>query len=276
MLTGKARLAGVMGWPVSHSRSPRLHGYWLDRYGIDGAYVPLAVRPERVQDAVRALPVLGFAGCNLTVPHKELVLPVLDRVEPLARRIGAVNTVVVTADGGLEGSNTDAFGFLASLREAVPDWSAAAGPVTIVGAGGAVRAIVVALQDAGVAEIRLANRTRARAETLAADLGGITVVDWADRARALEGCGLLVNGTTQGMTGEPALDLDLRHLPATAVVADIVYVPLVTPLLAAAAARGNRTVDGLGMLLHQARPGFERWFGRAPEVTADLRRFVLG
>ncbi|BBK39755.1 shikimate dehydrogenase (NADP(+)) [Allostella sp. ATCC 35155] len=276
MLTGKARLAGVMGWPVSHSRSPRLHGHWLERYGIDGAYVPLAVRPERVCDAVRALPILGFSGCNLTVPHKELVLPALDRIDPLARRIGAVNTVVVAADGALEGSNTDAFGFIQSLREAAPGWSAAAGPAMIVGAGGAVRAIVVALQQAGVAEVRIANRTRARAETLAAEFGGVAVVDWVDRARALDGVGLLVNGTTQGMTGEPALDLDLTHLPASAIVADIVYVPLMTPLLAAAAARGNPIVDGLGMLLHQARPGFEKWFGVAPQVDADLRRFVLG
>ena len=276
MLSGKARLAGVMGWPVSHSRSPRLHGHWLERYGIDGAYVPLAVRPERVCDAVRALPILGFAGCNLTVPHKELVLPALDRVDPLARRIGAVNTVVVAADGGLEGSNTDAFGFIESLREGAPEWRASGGPATIVGAGGAVRAIVVALQDAGAGEIRIVNRTRARADALAADLGSVVVVDWADRARALDGVSLLVNGTTQGMAGEPPLDLDLSHLPAAAVVSDIVYVPLVTPLLAAAAARGNRTVDGLGMLLHQARPGFERWFGRAPEVTGELRRIVLG
>lgn len=276
MLTGKARLAGVMGWPVSHSRSPRLHGHWLERYGIDGAYVPLAVRPERVCDAVRALPILGFAGCNLTVPHKELVLPALDRIDPLARRIGAVNTVVVAADGALEGSNTDAFGFMESLREAAPGWSPAAGPAMIVGAGGAVRAIVVALQQAGVSEIRIANRTRARAETLAAEFGGIAVVDWSDRARALEGVGLLVNGTTQGMTGEPALDLDLTQLPLSAIVTDIVYVPLVTPLLAAATARGNAVVDGLGMLLHQARPGFEKWFGVAPEVDADLRQVVLG
>lgn len=218
MLTGKARVAGVMGWPVAHSRSPRLHGFWLDRYGIDGAYVPMAVRPERVADAVRALPVLGFAGCNLTVPHKELVLPALDRIDPLARRIGAVNTVVVAPDGSLDGYNTDAFGFMESLREAAPEWRAAGGPAAIIGAGGAVRAIVVALQDAGVPEIRIVNRTRARAEALAADLGAagfgaISVVDWADRARSLDGVNLLVNGTTQGMQGEPALDLDLGVLP---------------------------------------------------------------
>ena len=281
MLTGKARVAGVMGWPVAHSRSPRLHGFWLDHYGIDGAYVPMAVRPERVVDAVRALSTLGFAGCNLTVPHKELVLPALDRIDPLARRIGAVNTVVVAPDGSLDGYNTDAFGFLESLRGAAPEWRAAAGPAAIIGAGGAVRAIVVALQDAGVPEIRIVNRTRARAEALAADLGAagfgaITVADWADRARSLDAVNLLVNGTTQGMHGEPALDLDLSALPPAALVADIVYVPLITPLLAAATARGNPTVDGLGMLLHQARPGFERWFGRSPEVTPELRQFVLG
>jgi shikimate dehydrogenase len=275
-LTGKARVAGVMGWPVAHSRSPRLHGFWLAQYGIDGAYVPLPVRPEQVKEAVRALPLLGFAGCNLTVPHKELVLPALDRIDPLARRIGAVNTVVVDADGALEGFNTDAFGFIESLREARPGWRADAGPAVVVGAGGAVRAIVAALQDAGVPEIRIANRTRARAESLASDLGGAAVVDWQDRAPALEGAALLVNGTTQGMSGEPALDLDLARLPATALVADIVYVPLVTPLLAAAAARGNPTVDGLGMLLHQARPGFARWFGQVPQVSPELRRFVLG
>ena len=275
MITGKARLAGVMGWPVGHSRSPRLHGWWLREYAIDGVYVPLAVRPERVVEAVRALPLLGFAGCNLTVPHKELVLPAIDAIDPLARRIGAVNTVVVRPDGSLEGSNTDAFGFIESLRETLPMWRADAGPAVIVGAGGAARAIVVALQDAGAREIRVTNRTRARAETFAADLGGLMVVDWDARADALHGAALLVNTTTQGMAGEPSLDLDLAQLPARAVVSDIVYVPLETPLLAAARARGNPTVDGLGMLLHQARPGFERWFGRAPAVSPALRAFVL-
>ncbi|MCC7271488.1 MAG: shikimate dehydrogenase [Alphaproteobacteria bacterium] len=275
-LTGKGRVAGVMGWPVGHSRSPRLHGFWLDRYGIDGAYVPMAVRPERVVEAVRALPILGFAGCNLTVPHKELVLSALDNVEPLARRIGAVNTVVVGPDGSLDGANTDAFGFVESLREAIPGWRGERGPAMVIGAGGAARAVVAALQDAGAPEIRLANRTAARAAALAADLGGVTLVDWTDRAAALAGAALLVNATTQGMAGQAPLDLDLEHLPTSAVVTDIVYVPLETPLLAAAGARGNPVVDGLGMLLHQARPGFERWFGYAPEVTAELRRFVLG
>jgi len=273
--TAKARLAGVMGWPIGHSRSPRLHGFWLERYAIDGAYVALAVRPERVVEAVRALPLLGFAGCNLTVPHKELALPAMDRIDPQARRIGAVNTVVVEDDGRLRGFNTDGFGFLENLRQARPGWRADAGAAVIVGAGGSARAIAVALQDAGAPAVTVVNRTRARAEALAADLGGLAVMDWSDRARALAGAALLVNTTTQGMVGEAALDLPLDHLPETALVTDIVYVPLETPLLAAARRRGNPVVDGLGMLLHQGRPGFEAWFGRAPEVTAELRAFVL-
>ncbi|HYD31826.1 MAG TPA: shikimate dehydrogenase [Azospirillaceae bacterium] len=276
MISGKAKLAGVMGWPVGHSRSPRLHGFWLDRYGIDGAYVPLAVPPERMLDAVRALPALGLRGANVTVPHKEGVMAALDRIDPQARRIGAVNTIVVTEDGSLEGRNTDGFGFLANLEQGVPGWTASAGPVTVLGAGGASRAIVVALADAGAPEIRLVNRTRARAEALAAELGGpIRVLDWDDRARALDGAALLANTTTQGMVGQPALDIDLGRLPPEAVVTDIVYTPLITPLLAQAKERGNRAVDGLGMLLHQARPGFEAWFGVRPEVTDDLRAFVL-
>jgi len=276
IISGKAKLAGVMGWPVGHSRSPRLHGFWLDRYGIDGAYVPLAVPPERMLDAVRALPALGLRGANVTVPHKEGVMAALDRIDPQARRIGAVNTIVVTEDGSLEGRNTDGFGFLANLEQGVPGWTASAGPVTVLGAGGASRAIVVALADAGAPEIRLVNRTRARAEALAAELGGpIRVLDWDDRARALDGAALLANTTTQGMVGQPALDIDLGRLPPEAVVTDIVYTPLITPLLAQAKERGNRAVDGLGMLLHQARPGFEAWFGVRPEVTDDLRAFVL-
>lgn len=269
------RLAGVMGWPVAHSRSPRLHGFWLRQHGIAGAYLPLPVRPEDLAQALAALPRLGFSGCNLTVPHKEQALELVDAVDPLARRIGAVNTVVVRADGRLEGRNTDAFGFIESLRQERPGWKAAAGPAVVIGAGGAARAVVAALADAGAPEIRLVNRTRARAEALAADLGGpVRTVDWAARAPALEGAALLVNTTTLGMKGQAPLDLPLDALPRKAVVNDIVYVPLTTPLLAAARARGNPVVDGLGMLLHQARPGFEAWFGARPEVTAALRRHV--
>jgi len=265
-----------MGWPVGHSRSPRLHGWWLEQYGIDGAYIPLAVPPDRIAEAIRALPALGFRGANVTVPHKEAALRACDRVDPVAKRIGAVNTLVVAEDGSIEGRNTDAFGFMASLTADRPEWSAESGPAVVLGAGGASRAILVALTEAGAPEIRLLNRTPARAEQLAAELGGpIRVLSWEEREAALSGATLLVNTTTQGMGGEPALNLDLERLPTGAVVTDIVYTPLHTPLLKAAAARGNPIVDGLGMLLHQARPGFEAWFGRVPEVTPELRRFVL-
>lgn len=277
IISGKARLAGVMGWPVGHSRSPRLHGFWLERYGIDGAYVPLAVAPDRAAEAIRALPALGFRGCNVTVPHKEVAAATVDHLEASARRAGAVNTIVVRDDGSLEGRNTDGFGFLENLRAGAPGWSATAGPAVVLGAGGAARAVVAALVDAGAPEVRLINRTRARAEALAGDIGaGVRVLDWESRNTALADAALVVNTTTQGMHGQPGLDLSLDGLPPAAVVTDIVYTPLLTPLLAAAQTRGNRVVDGLGMLLHQARPGFAAWFGTEPEVTEDLRRFVLG
>jgi len=275
ILTGRARLAGVMGWPVGHSRSPRLHGYWLERYRIDGAYVPLAVPPGRLAEALRALPALGFAGCNVTVPHKEAALAAVDDVEAEARSIGAVNTIVVGPDGRLAGRNTDAYGFMAHLRAAAPAWRPAAGPAAVIGAGGAARAVLHALAAAGVPEIRLVNRTPARAEALAAALQGpIAVRPWAQRAEALAGAALLVNTTTLGMTGQPALDLAPEGLAPGAVVYDLVYAPLATPLLQAARAAGLAAVDGLGMLLHQARPGFEAWFGVEPEVDAGLRAFV--
>ena len=277
-LSGSALLAGVMGWPIEHSRSPRLHGFWLERHGIDGAYLPFAVAPDKLAEAFRALPVLGLRGVNLTIPHKETALALCDDVTDQAARIGAVNTIVVGADGTLTGSNTDAFGFIENIQQD-SDWQAAAGPAVMIGAGGAARAVAVALIDAGVPELRIANRTIARAEALAGDLSApataITVHDWPDRAAALDGAALLVNTTSLGMHGQPPLDLDLDALPADAVVNDIVYVPLETPLLQAAAARGNPVVDGLGMLLHQARPGFEQWFGVRPAVDDDLRRFVL-
>lgn len=276
MISGKAKLAGVMGWPISHSRSPRIHNYWLEQYGLDGVFVPLAVPPERGEQAIRALPALGFRGCNVTVPYKELAYRTVDRRDPLAERMRAVNLIVVGPDGSLEGRNTDGYGFLENLKAGCPGWSAEAGPAVVLGAGGAARAVVVSLLDAGAPEVRLVNRTRARAEELATELGGaITVVDWASRETALENAALLVNTTTQGMTGHDPLDLDLRALPADAVVNDIVYAPLVTPLLAAAEARGNRTVGGIGMLLHQARPAFAAWFGIDPQVTPELASHVL-
>jgi len=275
-LSGRSRVAGVMGWPVAHSRSPRLHGYWLGKYGIDGAYIPLPVQPEQFAAALRALPMLGFAGVNVTVPHKEAALSAVDRADPAARRVGAVNTIVAAADGTLDGRNSDGFGFMENLRAGVAGWSPKAGPAVILGAGGSARAVAVALSDAGAPEIRIVNRTAERAERLSADIGGpFRVYGWVERASALLDAALLVNTTTLGMTGQPPLELALDRLPTTAVVNDIVYSPLETALLAAAKARGNPVVDGVGMLLHQARPGFAAWFGVEPEVTPELRRFVL-
>lgn len=279
-ITGKTRLAGIMGWPIAHSRSPALHNFWLEEHGIDGVYVPMPVRPERLGEALRALPVLGFRGCNLTIPHKHMAVSIVDRVDPLARRIGAVNTVVVAADGSLEGSNTDVYGFRENLRDCVPEWDPrAAAPAVVLGAGGAARAVVGALIEAGASEIRLVNRTLARAESVARDLAAprtrISAHPWNMRGEVLEGAGLLANTTSLGMTGEPELEIDLSLLPATAVVTDAVYVPLETALLAAATRRGNRTVDGLGMLLHQGRPGFEAWFGTPVRATRELRDAIL-
>lgn len=276
-LSGAARVAGVLGWPIAHSLSPRLHGFWLRHYGIDGAYVPMPVRPGALGKALSGLVVLGFAGANVTIPHKEEACALVDDVSNLARRIGAVNTIVARPDGRLFGTNTDAFGFVANLEAGCPGWYAAAGPAVLLGAGGAARAIAVALLDAGVPALTLVNRDQGRAERLAAHLDAgtrVTVHRWTRRADVLAGAALLVNATSLGMTGKPPLDLDLSALLAAAVVTDIVYAPLTTPLLAAAAARGHRIVDGLGMLLHQARPAFQAWFGVDPEVTPALRRHV--
>ena len=270
LLTGHARLAGVLGWPVSHSRSPRLHGHWLETHGIDGAYLPLPVHPDRFEEGVRGLVALGFQGANVTIPHKQAAFAVCDMVDASARRAGAVNTLVFR-DGQILGSNTDGFGFLESIRASVPGWHAAAGPAVLLGAGGAARAIAAALLDAGCPSLVLVNRSRDRAEELARELGGpIAVAEQAPLADAA----LLVNTTSLGMQGHPPLSIDLDPLPGSAVVADIVYVPLETPLLAAARARGLCAVDGLGMLLHQARPGFEAWFGMAPVVDGALRDVV--
>lgn len=274
-LTGAAKLAGVMGWPIAHSRSPRIHGHWLKQYGIDGAYVPLAIRPEHLSEAFAALPKVGFRGWNITLPHKEAALRLVDARTPAADRIGAVNTVTVQPDGSLSGDNSDAFGFIAHLYQSAPDWPRQK-PAVVLGAGGAARAICFALLEAGVPEIRLINRTLARAESLAADNGSsVRPVAWDEREGALDGAGLLVNTTSLGMHGQPSLELRLDALPGDAVVNDIVYVPLETPLLAGAKARGLETVDGLGMLLHQARPGFERWFGHRPEVTEALHAAIV-
>ncbi|HEV2676861.1 MAG TPA: shikimate dehydrogenase [Aliidongia sp.] len=271
------RLSGVMGWPIGHSRSPALHGHWLKRHDIAGAYVPLAVQPERLEQALRALPALGFAGCNVTVPHKEAAFRLVDHVDRSAARLGAVNTIVVRPDGTLEGRNTDGEGFLRHLEACAPDWRAADRPVLVLGAGGAGRAIVGTLADMGVGEIRVANRTDARAEALAAEFGRPLVAwPWTRRTEGLADCSLVVNTTQLGMVGWPALDLPLDLLPPDGVVNDIVYAPLETALLTDARRRGHIAVDGLGMLLHQARAGFAAWFGIEPVVDEALRQAVLG
>ncbi len=268
-------VAGLMGWPVSHSRSPDIHNHWIAQHGLRGSYVLLPVAPDNLAQALRALPILGISGCNLTIPHKVAAMALVDHVDPVARRIGAINTVVVQPDGSLAGRNTDAYGYLESLLAEAPDWRPESGPATVIGAGGAARAVIVALADKGVREIRVCNRSPDRALALARELGApVVAVPWAQRHDALAGVALLVNTTSQGMGDQPPLDLSLDLLPAQALVSDLVYVPLRTPLLLAAQARGNRTVGGLGMLLHQARPAFESWFGVMPQVTPLLRALV--
>src|SRR5437899_1981949 len=268
-------MAGVMGWPVMHSRSPRIHNFWFAKYGLTGTYVPLAVRAEGLRAALRALPALGFAGCNLTIPHKEAAFEIVEGVDPLARRIGAINCVVVAPDGSLDGYNYDGFGYIQSILEAHPHWRADAGPIVVIGAGGGARAVLVSLADQGAQEIRLVNRSPERAQALAREFGApIEAVAWKERHAALAGAAMLVNTTSQGMAGQPALDLALDQLPISALVSDIIYVPRETPLLAAARLRGNRTINGLGMLLNQARPAIQAWFGVMPEVTAELRAMI--
>ena len=270
------KLAGVMGWPISHSRSPLIHSHWLAHYGVRGAYVPLAVNPAHLPQALSGLSALGFAGCNLTLPHKIDALDCIHQLDEEARQIGAVNTVVVNTDGSLRGTNTDAFGYIHSLREAQPGLRADRGAAVVLGAGGAARAVVWALADAGVKNIRLLNRSLDKAQAMAADFGApVQALDWSQRHAALADAGLLVNTTTQGMQGQPALEIDLSALPVHALVSDIVYTPLHTDLLMRAAARGHTVVNGLGMLLHQARPGFAAWFGVMPEVTPELWKKVL-
>jgi shikimate dehydrogenase len=270
ILSGHARVAGIAGWPVTYSRSPRLHGFWLRRYGIDGTYIPLPIRLGEFVPAMRGLLAAGFAGANVTIPHKLAAFDICDSVDDTARRAGAVNTLVFH-EGRIAGSNTDGYGFLENLRSHGVD--PGAGPALLLGAGGSARAVAAALQDAG-APVTVANRTRARAEALAHDLPGLRVLDWDARVAALSDHALVVNTTPLGMVGHGALDLDLSHAPPSLAVADNVYVPLETPLLAAARARGLRTVEGLGMLLHQAVPGFRAWFGVEPQVDEELRQFV--
>ena len=269
-------LAGVIGSPIAHSKSPKLHGYWLNRYGIVGHYIPMEIAPDDLEDTLRALPKAGFVGLNVTIPHKERVLTIADQVTDRAALMGAANTLVFGKDGKIHADNTDGHGFLENLRQGAPGWTADAGPAAVIGAGGAARAVVSALIDAGAPEIRLSNRTKTRAEALRQEFGvKVTVYDWVQAGNMMEGAATVVNTSSLGMVGKPEMRIPLDALSADTVVTDLVYTPLETKLLAEAKSVGCMTVDGLGMLLHQAAPGFERWFGVRPEVDEALRQAVL-
>ena len=268
-------LAGVMGWPVMHSRSPMLHNYWFKKHELAGTYVPLAIRPEGLAAALRALHPLRFAGCNLTIPHKEQAMTLVDEVDALAKAIGAISCVVVRPDGSLSGTNNDCYGFIHAIKQEQPGWRADSGPIVVIGAGGGSRAVCCGLAQEGAREIKLVNRTLDRAQAIARGFGGpIRALPWDERHEALEGAAMVVNTTSCGMVGQPALDINLDKLPKNALAADIIYIPLETPFLAAARKRGNRTVNGLGMLLNQGRPAWKAWFGIEPEVTAELRAMI--
>ncbi len=267
--------ACVIGWPVEHSRSPAIHRYWLELYCIDGAYEKEAVRPEEFASFLGSLSDRGYAGANVTLPHKTEALRLATKADESARTIGAANTLWLDGTGRLNASNTDAYGFMTNLNQEAPHWNKGRAPVMVLGAGGAARAILYGLIAQGASRILLANRTRDRADVLAGTFGpAVSVVDWDARNQALAGCGLLVNATSLGMSGKDPLDIEVEALPEDAVVADIVYSPLETPLLATARARRRQAVDGLGMLLYQAVPGFERWFGVRPQVTKELKAHV--
>jgi shikimate dehydrogenase len=265
-------LIGVMGSPVMHSQSPLMHNYWFDQTGLPGKYVYLPLPPERLPAALRALPALNFAGCNLTIPHKLQAMEIVDEADEVARKIGAISCVVVLEDGSLWGTNNDWLGFLGNLKQSAPDWRGNAGPATVIGAGGGSRAVCHALLSEGAQEIRLVNRSYDRAQRLADDIGGpIMVLSWNERHAALDGAATVVNTTSLGMVGQPPLELKLDALGPDAVVADIIYTPLETSFVQAARARGNTAVGGLGMLLHQGPPAWKLWFGLTPDVTPELR-----
>jgi len=275
-MTAEFRLAGVMGWPIAQSRSPILHNYWIEKYNLSGRYVPLAVRPERLAEAVRGLPALGFRGCNLTMPHKQLAMTMVDSLTDTARRIGAINCIVVGDDGRMSGTNNDGNGYVLSVQEVAPQWKPSDGPIAILGAGGAARAIIVALVERGAKEIRLINRTFEKAQRLAREFSPtVKPIAWDKRSDVISDVALLINATDQGMIGKPALDISLDKLSKQTLVSDLIYVPPETSFLAAAKTRGNVTINGLGMLLHQARPAFQAWFGVLPEITSDLRAKIM-
>jgi shikimate dehydrogenase len=267
------RSAGVVGWPVAHSRSPMIHGHWLRLHGIEGSYDRIAVRPEDADAFFATFPASGLCGCNVTLPHKEIAASHARHLEPVAARLGAANTLWLE-NGELCATNTDVAGFLGNLDASVPGWDANPGVALVLGAGGAAKAVVDGLVYRGFS-VEIANRTLSRAEALAArypDRASARLLSEANRL--VPTASLIVNTTSVGMKGEGELDLDLHRAGSESIAADIVYVPLITPFLARAHAAGLRTVDGLGMLLHQAVPGFEKWFGVRPEVTPELRAIV--
>lgn len=269
-------LAAVIGSPIAHSRSPALHGYWLKRYGIKGFYIPMDVAQVDLQDVLRMMPKMGFVGANVTIPHKEAILNIADVITDRAALIGAANTLIFRKDGKIQADNTDGAGFIANLRQSAPHWVPSAGPAAVFGAGGAARAVIAALIEVGVPEIRLANRTRARADALRSDFGAkVHVHEWVQADAMIDGSATVVNTTSLGMTGKPDLVLPLGSLSPHALVTDLVYTPLKTQFLIEAEERGSTVVDGLGMLLHQAAPGFERWFGQRPDVDDATRAAVL-
>ena len=269
-------LAGVIGSPIAHSKSPQLHRHWLTTLGIAGYYIPMDVASEDLEKVIRTLPKMGFVGVNVTLPHKESVLKFADLATDRATLIGAANTLIFRKDGKIHADNTDGYGFMENLRSGAPDWNPKAGPAAVLGAGGAARAVISALADAGVSEILLSNRTRVRAEKLKEDFGQrIRVIDWVQAGNIIDDAALVVNTTSLGMVGKPELRVPLDGLRKETVVTDLVYTPLKTNLLKTAAEAGCTTVDGLGMLLHQGVPGFERWFGTRPTVDNATRAAVL-
>ncbi|MDJ0628505.1 MAG: shikimate dehydrogenase [Rhodobacter sp.] len=269
-------LAGVIGSPIAHSKSPRLHGYWLERYGLSGFYIPMDIAQSDLEDAIRAMPKLGFVGINVTVPHKESVLNLADLVTDRAALIGAANTLIFRKDGKIHADNTDGYGFIENLRQTASAWQPKSGPAAVIGAGGAARAVIASLLETGVPELRISNRTRTRAEALRSEFGAkVVVYDWVQAGNMLEDAVTVVNTTSLGMVGKPNLRVPLDGLSPKAVVSDLVYTPLQTSFLQRAAEFGCTTVDGLGMLLHQAAPAFERWFGIRPEVDDGLRQVML-
>ena len=270
------KLAGIMGMPVFQSRSPVIYNHWIKKHGILGAYGHFPVQIENIEAAIRGMSALGIVGCNITQPHKLMAMKLMDHLHPMAEQIGAINCIVLQPDGSLHGFNNDWYGYIQSLKDVKPNWRADEGPITVLGAGGAARAVLFGLINQGAKEIRLINRTRSKAQDLAHDVTGIVkVYDWDERHDALEGCAMLINTTNQGMYGQPPLEIKLDRLPTSAMVSDLIYIPLETPLLEAARLRGNLTVNGLGMLLNQAVPAFEAWFGIKPELTDELKSAVL-